>query len=681
MLIRQIWDVFVLALCIYAFAVAFIVINANPTRSLNRFFSCFLAILGTALFTQVLAMNFKPGLPYLRAANSLAGFLIVVAILINDAVLHPISPLIVRATRNFVFLTLAFAIAIHPLAPSWYPNHSGTYPDIEFACYLALRWLLSLYLAVRAVTGLRRAPPERRFDAQIFAVLAFSFLAEMTAMLVVVFFMNHQATHWINAVFALYFPIAAWMMTTPRLFSICEFSHASARLFVSLVIPCVATWFLLRFSVSLPAPFFAIILATAIYLASVLGHHIAHNFVKPLENSAWDETKASVTKLIADEWSEERLTGRFCSLVSSLTEQARVEVAFVDSPTKNDLSQNRRLLLTEASKRGWLTLASTHRIVAENHARTLQDAFLAEDLALVLVSGNEGNLCVLFVGHISSLKVMTHRVVVFISELQTIFQIGRERIFLARKAVHNDRLATLGFIASQVSHDARNRLDSIRAALDLLDQGKEDLLSGEHRSLLLKELDAFLLDFNISLDMARIDDPRIVPCLPHSVLDDVIRVFTPYASSFGILIETAYSHESRMVSADIRLLRQTLFNLFRNSAEALKEVRNPRIFISTSIADDTLLIDIEDNGPGVGSDVYDRLFIEFNTTKASGTGLGLSLCRAAMAMMKGAICYVTPRGEQHACFRLTIPLVASMSPEPLLSREVTLPLLRASVRP
>jgi signal transduction histidine kinase len=199
---------------------------------------------------------------------------------------------------------------------------------------------------------------------------------------------------------------------------------------------------------------------------------------------------------------------------------------------------------------------------------------------LVLISQHLGSKSALFIGQLSSLKIIPLPLTAFLVDLLAFYHIGRHRIQSAHKAFYNDRLATVGRIASRVSHEARNRLDSLRGALELLKAGREELLSAEHRCLLLQEFEVFLSEFAIGLDMARADAAKIEDFSARAVINEVLTLFKPCICRTGIQLEAHFRHEVDGVSVDKRLLRQALFNLLRNSADALQYTSGPSIVLS-----------------------------------------------------------------------------------------------------
>ena len=71
-----------------------------------------------------------------------------------------------------------------------------------------------------------------------------------------------------------------------------------------------------------------------------------------------------------------------------------------------------------------------------------------------------------------------------------------------------------------------------------------------------------------------------------------------------------------------------LHNLIQNAEQALLGHQSPQISIKTTTTPESILITVQDNGPGFTSEVMDRVFDPYFTTKAKGTGLGLEIGRA-----------------------------------------------------
>jgi len=92
------------------------------------------------------------------------------------------------------------------------------------------------------------------------------------------------------------------------------------------------------------------------------------------------------------------------------------------------------------------------------------------------------------------------------------------------------------------------------------------------------------------------------------------------------------------LTADPELIEQVLINLLKNAIQALDGTKNPKIELKTKIdLRGRVIIQVEDNGPGILEDVKERIFIPFFTTKKEGSGIGLSLSRQIMRLHRGTI--------------------------------------------
>lgn len=100
-----------------------------------------------------------------------------------------------------------------------------------------------------------------------------------------------------------------------------------------------------------------------------------------------------------------------------------------------------------------------------------------------------------------------------------------------------------------------------------------------------------------------------------------------------VLKDTAVSLE-----VDTSLIEQVLINLVVNSIDAVKDREGAKIVLSADTnASNKVVIKVADNGPGMSAEVLDKIFIPFFSTKKSGSGIGLSLCKQIMMLHHGNI--------------------------------------------
>jgi C4-dicarboxylate-specific signal transduction histidine kinase len=127
----------------------------------------------------------------------------------------------------------------------------------------------------------------------------------------------------------------------------------------------------------------------------------------------------------------------------------------------------------------------------------------------------------------------------------------------------------------------------------------------------------------------------------------------------GIRIEAALDRALPPVLVDAVQVQQVLLNLLRNAIEALEPVGGSRRLVSISanatVEADRVTIEVADSGPGLGQEQVERLFQPFSTTKASGMGLGLAICRTIIEAHGGRL-WLAGNSPAGCSFRFTLPV-------------------------
>ncbi len=102
-----------------------------------------------------------------------------------------------------------------------------------------------------------------------------------------------------------------------------------------------------------------------------------------------------------------------------------------------------------------------------------------------------------------------------------------------------------------------------------------------------------------------------------------------------------------LVSTDEKLLSQVIINLLKNACEALVfgNTENPKLRLQLKQAENTISIEIANNGPCIPAEIKEQIFIPFFTTKDEGTGIGLSLSKQIMLKMGGDVLLYTTKEE------------------------------------
>jgi signal transduction histidine kinase len=120
----------------------------------------------------------------------------------------------------------------------------------------------------------------------------------------------------------------------------------------------------------------------------------------------------------------------------------------------------------------------------------------------------------------------------------------------------------------------------------------------------------------------------------------------PTLEQKNIEVETILKDPDLSLEADTNLLEQVLINLVVNAIEAVKEKQHPRIILSAYLnTNRKTVIRVSDNGNGMPAEIMEKIFIPFFSTKKSGSGIGLSLCKQIMMLHKGNIQVQSVEGE------------------------------------
>ena len=117
----------------------------------------------------------------------------------------------------------------------------------------------------------------------------------------------------------------------------------------------------------------------------------------------------------------------------------------------------------------------------------------------------------------------------------------------------------------------------------------------------------------------------------------------------NIDLEIILKDPDLMLEADASLIEQVLINLVVNAAEAVKEKEDARILLSAYITpNNKVVIKVADNGGGMPEELIEKIFVPFFSTRKTGSGIGLSLCKQIMLLHKGTIQVQSVEGEGSA---------------------------------
>ncbi|QQL51331.1 sensor histidine kinase [Mucilaginibacter ginkgonis] len=189
---------------------------------------------------------------------------------------------------------------------------------------------------------------------------------------------------------------------------------------------------------------------------------------------------------------------------------------------------------------------------------------------------------------------------------------------------------------SSLADTLKNRLQSINQANPTPNDDLEDLELGVDT---IKKRSQGLLKFTESYrnlnKITKLDLERILVC---DLFENLNTLMQPTLEKKFIELDIILRDLSIAIEVDLNLIEQVLINLLTNAIEAVKDVDEPQITLSAEIQPNSkTVIKIADNGIGMPPEIIEKIFIPFFSTRKTGSGIGLSLCKQIMMLHKGNI--------------------------------------------
>lgn len=220
---------------------------------------------------------------------------------------------------------------------------------------------------------------------------------------------------------------------------------------------------------------------------------------------------------------------------------------------------------------------------------------------------------------------------------------AQERInSLQAELVHISRISAMETMGSTLAHEINQPLTAagnyLLGARRMIDAG-QSMDSAEVREALCDAQGEITRAGEIVRRVRRMVEHGTADTHPIPLAGSVsaaLRMAIPAPNSAGIAISADVSPDIQ-VMADPVQLQQVLFNLLRNSAEAVAHSDKRNIEVSAEVQDGKVVVRVSDRGEGIRPDIVGRLFSAFASTKPDGLGVGLSICRTIVEAHGGKI--------------------------------------------
>jgi len=235
----------------------------------------------------------------------------------------------------------------------------------------------------------------------------------------------------------------------------------------------------------------------------------------------------------------------------------------------------------------------------------------------------------------------------------------KKRLLAVKELEHNQKLSSVGRLATGVAHEINNPLAVINQnaglIMDMIEYNKFDReifkekinvinFSVERAKKITHRLLGFAKRIEVKFEVLRINE----------IVTEVLIFLDKEALYKNIEISLSLSDELPLISSDRGQLEQVFLNILINAFDAIGN--NGHIYISTSIADESMVrVSIEDNGNGISKENLPHIFEPFFTTStAKGTGLGLSITYGIIKKLGGDIKVNSTLGKG-TCFEVNLP--------------------------
>jgi two-component system, LuxR family, sensor kinase FixL len=232
---------------------------------------------------------------------------------------------------------------------------------------------------------------------------------------------------------------------------------------------------------------------------------------------------------------------------------------------------------------------------------------------------------------------------------------------LQAELLHASRLSVMGQMASTMAHELNQPLTAVT---NYLEAGRQLLATGaggpprvgemmekaiaqaQRAGEVIRRLREFV---------SRGETERRVQSL-NQLVEEALALALVGAGQRGVRASLELEQSLPLVLVDPVQIQQVVLNLVRNAVDAMEEVERRELVIGTRAVTDQEMAEVvvADSGPGIAPELADRLFQPFVTTKKTGMGLGLSICREIVEAHHGRLT-VAPGSSGGTVFRLTLP--------------------------
>jgi signal transduction histidine kinase len=229
------------------------------------------------------------------------------------------------------------------------------------------------------------------------------------------------------------------------------------------------------------------------------------------------------------------------------------------------------------------------------------------------------------------------------------------------RLIRSERLATVGRIAAQITHEIRNPLASIGLNAELIadELGATQNEARRQLAAISAEVDRLSEITESYLRFVRLPRLKLEREDPAAIVTSATEFARAELSQAGVDLLLMVAPDLPDIAADENQLRQALLNLLRNAKEAMPGGGRIQVALGTG-EPGRVTVSVTDTGGGIPPEHVERVFEPFFSTKAKGTGLGLALVQQILAEHGGRV--EVQSSDRGTTFRLIFPALPPAQP-------------------
>lgn len=220
---------------------------------------------------------------------------------------------------------------------------------------------------------------------------------------------------------------------------------------------------------------------------------------------------------------------------------------------------------------------------------------------------------------------------------KTVEKMNIER--LSNELSRLDSLNIIGEMAAGVAHEVRNPMTVIKGYLQMFRQKEQATAADTHKleqyDTILEELERVETIISDFLSLARSKESSFVAVDLNALIKELSSLIFTDALKNDVVLSLNLAENLPPVLLDNNAIKQLILNMVRNGIDAIQG--RGVLTIGTERQENTVILSVHDTGCGIPPSVLDNVFNPFFTTKETGTGLGLSVCKSIVERHGGKI--------------------------------------------